>query len=113
MITKFRIFESNEDEPEVGDYVICYEDGPVRDTRINTFLLDNIGQIIEIDNEDEQEKWKFLVQFENFSDTYVKAHYFNDYNKDGCRKMSKDDIKFWNSDRNMLEAIIIAKKYNL
>jgi len=117
MITKFRIFESNEDEPKLGDYVICNESetefGSISSDnyrfQVDEFLSKNVGQIIELIEDD---RCEFLVQFNNVPDD-IAPIYFNHGNKDGCRKMSRSEIEFWNSDREVLEVMVDAEKYNL
>jgi hypothetical protein len=109
---------SAEDEPKLGDYVICNESETDFGYRISSdnyrfqvdeFLSKNVGQIIELIEDD---RCEFLVQFNNVPDD-IAPIYFNHSNKDDCRKMSRSEIEFWNSDREALEVMVDAEKYNL
>jgi len=113
MITKFKLFETlNEGEPEVGDYVIVDMYNSDSDNIIKDFRSNSIGLIWKKEDDD------FLyIKYFNIPKNILKYFYFSDYS-DGLNIgnsifINKKWIKYWSKDKEELEPIISAKKYNL
>ena len=108
----------NNKVPKVGDYVICEEDMKITVDSFelfSIFLSKNIGQIKNscLDN-----GYDFLVQYDTipvnlnrFFSYYEDDKYFS--NNGCCRSMYIKEIKYFSKDREDLEVIIEAGKYNL
>lgn len=102
-IKTYKLFE-NLNEPQVGDWVIAYDD-------VYPFLIDSPGQIEKI----EKDRWGrlYYIHFYDlkFSDgTPYKA-------QNPIVDFGINDIKYWSKDRSDVEEHIIllkqANKYNL
>lgn len=101
MITKFKLFENiNEDEPEVGDYVLCEED---EDTTFD-FTKNKIGKYC-MNSEDID--YPYYIEYDNIPDN------LQIFFTDNCRLMMKNEIKYWSKDKNELEAILSTNKFNI
>lgn len=105
-------FENEIKEPQLGDYVICSTSyGP---TAIDDFMKNNIGQIQDeryLGNNQEiidKVKYTYVVTFENVP--WHLTPYFHNKSK---RIMSLDEIIYFSPDKQKLEAILTAKKYNI
>ena len=95
MITEFKIYESlNDEEPKVGDYVICRTEF---NNDLNLFLDNNIGEIIAIDFD--------------FYESY--QIYFNDIPESVSIPFSRDNIIYWTNDKYELELKLQANKFNI
>jgi len=70
-----KAYESIENEPQVGDYVMCYHKG-TEPTQISDFLANNIGQISKIVDEYPP---LYYVHYENIPDKLK----FRDNNQSG------------------------------
>ena len=119
MITQFKIFENvNHGEPEVGDYVICHSHMDFF-YEVNDFTKTNIGEIIKIDSQVDKYKYEYddnidviyMVKYENVPKT-LDFLVFKDYDCDSF-VMYKDDIKYWSKNKEELEKVIEAEKYNI
>lgn len=103
-------FENNTQiDPEIGDYVICYEeiDSRIDDDGLAHFLSNNIGKIVRINS---LPSIRYSVEYENIPtklDTW-----FHDI-KLNCREMRESEIIHWTKNKKELETIITANKYNL
>lgn len=106
-------YEDIDNEPKIGDYVICYELGDVHFSSqsnsikndINSFISVNIGQIREYDNR----KW-YEIEYENIPkevDQWFHASVRN------CRSMLRKEIIHFAETKEELEPYISANKYNL
>ena len=103
MITKFKLFGSiNEGEPKVGDYVICEES--VSGEVVKEFISNNIGIFSKSIHD---ETFKYSIEYENIPDNIYGAF----TNK--CRRMSRQEIKYWSKDKEELEILLVTNKYNL
>ena len=102
-LTEYSIIE---DEPQKGDYVIC------RDSRegIWDFTDNNIGQIIDLNNNDYDyvDRYKYIVEYEN-----VPKQLRNEYFHESQTAMAREEIIFYSSNKEDCEAFIATKKYNL
>lgn len=138
MITKFNLFESvNEREPQEGDYVLCQIDRfslsvPGQLPLINDSMKTWMGYITRISDSDE--KWigqnnKYCIKFKKtepddselsrrqkyflscfrFVDDNSKMKGF--YLQTICLK--REEIKFWSKNKEDIQMIIDANKYNL
>jgi len=98
-----KLYESNYN---ILDYVIVYEEtvNPLRDRIVNSA----IGQLIKPDK-DVVEQWSntfdYYVKFENIPE--ISGFY------DGIRPFNEAEIVFSNPDKEVVEAYLLAKKYNL
>jgi hypothetical protein len=93
MVTKFKIFENNQ-EPGVGDYVVVNYNND-HTPRAVEFLKNNIGIISKLD------PTCYHVRFEN---NYAGRNEFH---------IDKDKISFYSKDKDKVEAYLASKKYNL
>jgi hypothetical protein len=98
-----KTFEENENEPQVGDYVIVREN---RILLLDSFFSENVGRIVD---DKYSRRYPFLVQFENIPDD-LKIE-FGD--KNNSRQFSIDEIDHWSKNKEDLELMISANKYNL
>lgn len=97
------------DEPELGDYVICHEEPDVRGNlyakdEINDFLSKNIGQFVLL-----EDAW-YEVKYENL--TTEIDHWFH-ASKRNCRSMLRSEIIHYAKTKEELEHFIAQNKYNL
>ena len=107
MIVKFKLYESiNEDKPEIGDYVIC-EDSTNGDKNLLEFENTHIGRIFADDHP--LEEWNYLVKYENFPFSLRSFFTFSE----NSRAFSLSEIKHWSKNKEDLEHVLNAKKYNL
>ena len=103
MIINFKIFEAiNKGKPEVGDWVICHNRG--RSTNLEFSSENYIGKIIELKNKHFEEDM-FLIKYENedLPETLKKVPIY----------YSEKYIKYWSKNKEDLETILAANKYNL
>jgi hypothetical protein len=105
MITKFKIFKNEENEPQI---VVCFEEryihppGREEKNKFDIFLSENIGQCIKI-NKTEYYKTEYSIKYFNYPQK-----------KDSiCRIMYLYEIIFYSKDKSDCENYIISKKYNL
>jgi hypothetical protein len=118
MITKFKIYESwisdlfssDKNEPQKGDYVICYrrlainEDDPLY--KIDQFTSNNVGKIIKI-KKSLGVKW-YYVRYDNIPKALKDDTFLTDLNG-----MSRRNIWDWSKDKEELEQKLIINKYNI
>ena len=113
MIIKFKIFEEiNDGKPQVGDYVICEEEN-FNKNPVKKYVNENIGKIIKIHSPNSI-LW-FLIEYDiDFITCGFDIDKFQlEEDPIGCRNMNRDEIKYWSKDKEELESILSAKKYNL
>ena len=126
MIIKFKIFEKVDNEPKIGDYVICSELESYKDIGIEYFLSENIGKCINIiynNNFGEGSDKKYIIEYYNIP--YKIKNYFKFDKVTGvpygsgssivtnCRIMSRQEVIHSSEDKDYLKIILISKKYNL
>ena len=102
------VLENNENNPKIGDYVKISGDvleekeahkSSVREELIEFF--DNyIGQVTDIEKE---QFFGYRVEFDNLIPVFL-------YKK---MMFAREEIEYFSSDKETLEAILIGKKYNL
>lgn len=100
----------NINELQIGDYVICHELGYINDDEIDNFIQNNIGQYTVYD--DIIDCPPYVIQYENIP---IRL---NDYfNSDNERRMHRDEIIFYSSNKKTVEDFIKIKndlkKFNL
>ena len=112
-----KLYEKYNKSPKLGDYVICYEseldrDDDEDDKRCKDFLSKNIGIIVKVDYKKGSSNFDYLVQYFNIPENLYIYFKFKETLK-GCRAMYKNEIVEWSKDKEDMEAILNAKKYNL
>ena len=117
-----RTYENLQEEPQVGDYVICEEisrrPGLSKTWAIefNNFLKSNIGQVVEDNYGDGTSSLKYVVCWEEIPQI-LSGDFFNDYFNNilinNCRRFLPDEIKYCAKTKKELVHIIDANKYNL
>lgn len=105
-----KTYEEKTELLKIGDYVICKEilmSHYYFAEKLNDFLTQNVGQYIS-----DVRNGMYLVQYENIPEELKK--YFNEDEKiENSRPMEKREILQWSIDKEYLEAMIAAKRYNL
>ena len=100
-------FESIENNPQIGDYVICTDKIWIGQTdELNDFLLNNIGQCIKIDINFIQ-GYLYVIKYDNIP---IFLDYFN---KSNYRNMGRDEILYFSPYKEDCETYLAANKYNL
>jgi hypothetical protein len=111
-----RLFEEvNIGKPEIGDWIICksftrktplqiFDD---KDAQLNQFLSTNIGKIVSADSvKTNPPGWDYEIFYEDAPDWLIDT-FFHPIG------ISKEEISYWSKDKEELEYIISANKYNL
>jgi hypothetical protein len=115
MITKFKLYE-NLKLPKMDDYVICESNEWLRMVPLNPdmvfefheYIHSHIGKIISEDfhtnSFESEENFRYLLQYDDGILKFL-----------GRRKIwiSNKYIKYWSKNKEELEAVLQAKKYNL
>ena len=94
MITKFKIFESINELPIVGDYVIVDSKAAFGSEKLIKFYENNIGQIIDKN-----------------SNNWYDVKY--DDKQLPLQIIEISGLKYWSHNKKELEDILINKKYNI
>jgi hypothetical protein len=103
-----KTFESI-DEPKEGDYIIAKSTNRHIGTHaVDVFCRNNIGQIIGIIYDRIPDKPIYKVKYENVP-AGLKISNLNN----NIRGFFKKDFELWSKDKEELEAMIAAKKYNI
>ena len=100
----------NQNEPQIGDYVLCHEEDVEDDDDLTNFIDNNIGKIIGIDNTNTV---PFDVEYENVPDN-IRYH-FTFYTSND-RLMTRKEIIYFSPNKpnkEELEAIKQANKFNI
>jgi hypothetical protein len=110
-----KLFEDiNQDEPQIGDYVIAELKHNEYPALIRSFINNNIGMYIHNDRSD---VLPILVKYVNIPENVDDDEYcFNDYNKNtqtGTWYFNKEQLKYWSKNKEDLEIMISQMKYNL
>jgi len=109
MITKFKLYESVDvGTPELGDYVICYEDDD--SSKLLDWLKTVIGKIIKVNDDDVI--CKFDVKYENFPED-IETYFYEEYYGERYRPMKDVEILHWSKNKEDLEIFLDSNKYNL
>jgi len=108
-----KTFESVNSKYEIGDYVICKEkSGDI----LNKFLLNNIGQIVDINYREEH---PYVIKYEDIPeilsgrfDEVVKKD-DPDYTYKDRRVMKYQEIIYHSKNKKDLEPFILSNKFNI
>lgn len=107
-----KIYE-NYNEIEIGDYVIC-ESGKsnynIQFKKLNDFIRNKIGKLIDIDNKSIPGSIYYIVEYDNIPDNISN---FKRSRNESAFTMHKIDIINYSKDKNELESIINANKFNI
>lgn len=110
-----KYFENNSHDPQIGDYVVCYEENEIAKSNKDipgflNFLSNNVGRYIDVFN---NVVYPYEIQYENIP-THLQEIYF-DLGTDniGTRQFSREQILFHSKNKEKVETYIQAKKYNL
>ena len=110
-------FEELNNEPELGDYVICSE-FPENDYdtyyEIDKFLTNNVGRYVKnVEDDDLVEDYFYIIEYENVPD-YLFLYFPEEKGvKNRCRRLNRKSIIDFSKDKEELEAKISAKRYNI
>jgi len=96
-------FEMNENEPSVGDYVICH----TYNTSESDFVNNRIGKLIKIDYENGV--FPYYITYDNIPEILVNDKIGHDY----MITFPSISIKYWSKDKNELELILNSDKFNI
>jgi len=105
-----KTFEMNEYIPEVGDYVICsYDNDQVSGYSIDeqNFIYDKIGKISLIVN---GERFPYYVEYDNIPENIINGVLSNEVK---YIQMHRRVIKYFSKDKNELEMVLKANKFNI
>lgn len=111
------------DEPEVGDYVICEEFSVLGDfSDLTYYISSHIGKFIRYTEASDgwrvcrgrvnQHDYPYLIEYENIPEE-MNVYFRNGLEGETCRGMRLSEIKYWSKNKKELEAVLIAKNYNL
>jgi len=112
MITIFKIFEQENRLSEVGDYVICQEDG-----QLDNFLANNIGTIVRVPvyrGKYRSQSTRYLVRYKNIPND-IEDWFIDGAEEEfiNCRRMYDEEIIYFSKNKEDVKAYIQLKKYNL
>ena len=113
-----RLFEDINVKLKVGHWVIC-KDVDSDDKTLSEFLSNNIGRYIrtrtkyDINTVDVSPKFSYMIQYYNIPNYLEEDFHFGEPDDMDCRIMCKEEILFWSKNKEDLEFIINANKYNI
>jgi hypothetical protein len=90
----------NINDPEVGDYVIAHCTYTNSSNKVNNFMLNNVGRIVNIDN------GKYII-------VYEKEIPFKHTKYARRITLTRDNIDYFGKNEENLEIMIQSNKYNL
>ena len=104
MIINFKIFENNNREPEIGDYVAIKLENlyGITPKIVTDFLNSHAGRILNINYNDEYYAIKFDKEFEGDNIMYFKYY-----------PVSENVIEYFSKNKQEVESYLASKKYNL
>ena len=111
MITKFKIFENIKSKAKIGDFVVC--DPIIRNAELRKFFNIRIGSITEIykGNFFGKSAIQYDIKFD-FSEKDIE--FINPkIGSNETIRFYETQIKYWSKNREDLEEILAAEKYNL
>jgi len=103
--------------PEIGDYVIVkmpeYQRIESNNRTPYGFLNNNIGQIIDHSRSIHGFLIKYNIDFNTCG--FIKYHFQLREDPDGCRNIFMEDILngYWSKNKEDMQFILDAKKYNI
>ena len=101
----------SQDGLKIGDWVICTDPTVISNDEQDylNFINNNIGQYFE--HKGWKFDWPYKVRYFNIPDD-IRNKYFRagaiDY-----AVFTREDIKYWSEDKEKLELILVANKYNI
>ena len=106
-----KLYESIENVPQIGDYVICED---FNNADINLFISSNIGKFVRYtkDNDPILKQFNFIIQYENIPEN-IKSNFGHADDIPNCRGMSISEILYFSPDKKYLEQILEQIKYNI
>ena len=106
-----RFEDINIDEPKVGDYVITFDncDYGSKYNDYLDFVNNSIGKLYTIKNEYSD---NYRVIFYNVPESIVQWFTTNHYDEKYL-VVDREEILYWSKNKEELEHILAAKKYNL
>ena len=108
-----KYFDNNNEEPQVGDYVI-WEDSTRKVEDFQNFICNTIGQIVKIYNDgDYDDDFPYVIKYENIPYEILAAFSYDDYPEKCTRIMCKEEIIHFSKNKEDLEIILKAKEYNI
>jgi hypothetical protein len=116
-ITKFQLFESYkepnnwyaENEPKLHDYVILDINWHPNLPKLDFFFNNNIGQISKLKKDNKNRDYiQYQIIYENSPKEFKKYILNNRFSY-----VYRSQIKYFSSNKEDLEAILTANKYNL
>ena len=122
MITNFKIYETIKKSPtkktlardyKIGDYVICESESFNKIPEFNNFILNNIGQIIDI-LDIRRRSDIYVVQFDYIPEKLKNGFQINhsdiDINRiyENSITFNREEIKYLSDDKSDLETLILV-----
>jgi len=111
-----KTFETSNKRLNLGDYVICKEIPDMFDKEnykdIIEFEKNNIGKYVKYipDNG----KFKYAIYYDDLPQKFKDKFFMKEGDIDKyCRVMSRNEINYNSKNKEELEAIIAAKKFNI
>ena len=98
----------NENEPEIGDYVICHSDES-GEKSLNEFTSVNIGIIIDKTSKD-MINYPYSIKYDDLPSKLSSYTNNNDYN---TIPFKKEEILYFSKNKEDLELILNTKKFNI
>ena len=98
-------YESINNEPQIGDYVLCREIN-ANNIQVIQWTAVNIGKYIDFNDLDYN--YPYLIRYKNVPNDIRSYFFHNDV--PSCRTMKRDEIILWSSNKEDLENII---KFNI
>ena len=111
MITNFKIFETINEQTQIGDYVITYnKDEDDGEDNIWNYLNNSVGKFIDIVDYTKSH----VIEYTLTDELYKKYSIFPP-NKNNTINSNFElkNIKYWSKDKEELETLLTTKKYNL
>jgi len=102
-----KLFENLNRQLEIGDYVLCIDGEKLHDSVFDRFLKENIGKYVG----DLAGTKYMVVQFDYLPDNFGYMTHSKDM-KNSLR-FAPDEIIYWSKNKEELELIVTANKYNL
>jgi hypothetical protein len=111
-----KTYEAINDNLQIGDYVICKTD--TGDEKIIDFIENNVGQYVRYitNNKEVVDNFRYVIEYENVSFELSNYSYTFSYERDIpniCMRVDRDEIIKYSKNKEELETIINANKYNL
>lgn len=121
MITKFKLFENISQKLKIGDFVICkyYSNNDYQ--KLSDFISKNIGILMKKDGGDTVKVEYFPISNEDkkIFRKYRKDQGFDNpkskfnFSPDNYLIFDLDEVEYWSNNKEELETLIQANKYNL